>query len=192
MAFKDVLVGKKPVKSNIFAKYFLLFAAIFLVTLTVLGTALTLMVNAYSQNERTNLLKENVQSVSGTISSSLIMQDINSRYSVEKELMCESCILFPTLSTQMYLSVMWRVILFCVRSGPIPPYFGSLPPAPCDSYSISSALLQRVYETGTVTGRITVRGQTNYIVGTTIVSDGDVIGYTFAQTQTGVQSWHWR
>ena len=119
MAFKDVLVGKKPVKSNIFAKYFLLFAAIFLVTLTVLGTALTLMVNAYSQNERTNLLKENVQSVSGTI---------------------------------------------------------------------SSALLQRVYETGTVTGRITVRGQTNYIVGTTIVSDGDVIGYTFAQTQTGVQS----
>ena len=35
MAFKDVLVGKKPVKSNIFAKYFLLFAAIFLVTLTV-------------------------------------------------------------------------------------------------------------------------------------------------------------
>ncbi len=39
MAFKDVLVGKKPVKSNIFAKYFLLFAAIFLVTLTVLGTA---------------------------------------------------------------------------------------------------------------------------------------------------------
>ena len=90
MAFKDVLVGKKPVKSNIFAKYFLLFAAIFLVTLTVLGTALTLMVNAYSQNERTNLLKENVQSVSGTISSSLIMQDINSRYSVEKELMCES------------------------------------------------------------------------------------------------------
>lgn len=29
MAFKDVLVGKKPVKSNIFAKYFLLFAAIF-------------------------------------------------------------------------------------------------------------------------------------------------------------------
>lgn len=55
-----------------------------LVTLTVLGTALTLMVNAYSQNERTNLLKENVQSVSGTISSSLIMQDINSRYSVEK------------------------------------------------------------------------------------------------------------
>ena len=42
------------------------------------------------------------------------------------------CILFPTLSTQMYSSVMWRVILFCVRSGPIPPrILGSLPPAPC-------------------------------------------------------------
>ena len=165
MAFKDVLVGKKPVKSNIFAKYFLLFAAIFLVTLTVLGTALTLMVNAYSQNERTNLLKENVQSVSGTISSSLIMQDINSRYSVEGN------------------------IILCKERAYSTPYFGEFTTCALhDSYSISSALLQRVYETGTVTGRITVRGQTNYIVGTTIVSDGDVIGYTFAQTQTGVQS----
>lgn len=190
MAFKDVLVGKKPVKSNIFAKYFLLFAAIFLVTLTVLGTALTLMVNAYSQNERTNLLKENVQSVSGTISSSLIMQDINSRYSVEKELMCESLyIISNSIDADVFVCDVEGNIILCKERAYSPPYFGEFTTCALhDSYSISSALLQRVYETGTVTGRITVRGQTNYIVGTTIVSDGDVIGYTFAQTQTGVQS----
>ena len=190
MAFKDVLVGKKPVKSNIFAKYFLLFAAIFLVTLTVLGTALTLMVNAYSQNERTNLLKENVQSVSGTISSSLIMQDINSRYSVEKELMCESLyIISNSIDADVFVCDVEGNIILCKERAYSTPYFGAFTTCALhDSYSISSALLQRVYETGTVTGRITVRGQTNYIVGTTIVSDGDVIGYTFAQTQTGVQS----
>lgn len=190
MAFKDVLVGKKPVKSNIFAKYFLLFAAIFLVTLTVLGTALTLMVNAYSQNERTNLLKENVQSVSGTISSSLIMQDINSRYSVEKELMCESLyIISNSIDADVFVCDVEGNITLCKERAYSTPYFGEFTTCALhDSYSISSALLQRVYETGTVTGRITVRGQTNYIVGTTIVSDGDVIGYTFAQTQTGVQS----
>ena len=190
MAFKDVLVGKKPVKSNIFAKYFLLFAAIFLVTLTVLGTALTLMVNAYSQNERTNLLKENVQSVSGTISSSLIMQDINSRYSVEKELMCESLyIISNSIDADVFVCDVEGNIILCTERAYSTPYFGEFTTCALhDSYSISSALLQRVYETGTVTGRITVRGQTNYIVGTTIVSDGDVIGYTFAQTQTGVQS----
>ena len=190
MAFKDVLVGKKPVKSNIFAKYFLLFAAIFLVTLTVLGTALTLMVNAYSQNERTNLLKENVQSVSGTISSSLIMQDINSRYSVEKELMCESLyIISNSIDEDVFVCDVEGNIILCKERAYSTPYFGEFTTCALhDSYSISSALLQRVYETGTVTGRITVRGQTNYIVGTTIVSDGDVIGYTFAQTQTGVQS----
>lgn len=190
MAFKDVLVGKKPVKSNIFAKYFLLFAAIFLVTLTVLGTALTLMVNAYSQNERTNLLKENVQSVSGTISSSLIMQDINSRYSVEKELMCESLyIISNSIDADVFVCDVEGNIILCKERAYSAPYFGEFTTCALhDSYSISSALLQRVYETGTVTGRITVRGQTNYIVGTTIVSDGDVIGYTFAQTQTGVQS----
>lgn len=190
MAFKDVLVGKKPVKSNIFAKYFLLFAAIFLVTLTVLGTALTLMVNAYSQNERTNLLKENVQSVSGTISSSLIMQDINSRYSVEKELMCESLyIISNSIDADVFVCDVEGNTILCKERAYSTPYFGEFTTCALhDSYSISSALLQRVYETGTVTGRITVRGQTNYIVGTTIVSDGDVIGYTFAQTQTGVQS----
>lgn len=190
MAFKDVLVGKKPVKSNIFAKYFLLFAAIFLVTLTVLGTALTLMVNAYSQNERTNLLKENVQSVSGTISSSLIMQDINSRYSVEKELMCESLyIISNSIDADVFVCDVEGNIILCKERAYSTPYFAEFTTCALhDSYSISSALLQRVYETGTVTGRITVRGQTNYIVGTTIVSDGDVIGYTFAQTQTGVQS----
>lgn len=190
MAFKDVLVGKKPVKSNIFAKYFLLFAAIFLVTLTVLGTALTLMVNAYSQNERTNLLKENVQSVSGTISSSLIMQDINSRYSVEKELMCESLyIISNSIDADVFVCDVEGNIILCKERAYSTPYLGEFTTCALhDSYSISSALLQRVYETGTVTGRITVRGQTNYIVGTTIVSDGDVIGYTFAQTQTGVQS----
>ena len=117
MAFKDVLVGKKPVKSNIFAKYFLLFAAIFLVTLTVLGTALTLMVNAYSQNERTNLLKENVQSVSGTISSSLIMQDINSRYSVEKELMCESLyIISNSIDADVFVCDVEGNIILCMGS----------------------------------------------------------------------------
>lgn len=190
MAFKDVLIGKKPVKSNIFAKYFLLFAAIFLVTLTVLGTALTLMVNAYSQNERTNLLKENVQSVSGTISSSLIMQDINSRYSVEKELMCESLyIISNSIDADVFVCDVEGNIILCKERAYSTPYSGEFTTCALhDSYSISSALLQRVYETGTVTGRITVRGQTNYIVGTTIVSDGDVIGYTFAQTQTGVQS----
>ena len=172
MAFKDVLVGKKPVKSNIFAKYFLLFAAIFLVTLTVLGTALTLMVNAYSQNERTNLLKENVQSVSGTISSSLIMQDINSRYSVEKELMCESLyIISNSIDADVFVCDVEGNIILCKERAYSTPYFGEFTTCALhDSYSISSALLQRVYETGTVTGRITVRGQTNYIVGTTVQS----------------------
>lgn len=190
MAFKDVLTGRKPVKSNIFAKYFLLFAAIFLVTLTVLGSALTLLVNAYTQNERTTLLKENVKNVSDTISSSLIMQDINSRYSVEKELICESLyIISNSIDADIFVCDVEGNIILCKERAYSVPYFGEFTTCALhDSYAISSALLQRVYETGTVTGRITVRGQSNYIVGTTIVSDGEVIGYAFAQAQTGVQS----
>lgn len=90
------------------------------------------MVNAYSQNERTNLLKENVQSVSGTISSSLIMQDINSRYSVEKELMCESLyIISNSIDADVFVCDVEGNIILCKERAYSTPYFGSLPPAPC-------------------------------------------------------------
>ena len=59
----DVIVAN----SNIFTKYFVLFAAIFLVVLTVLGSSLFILVNNYIANERTNLLKNNTSSISNTV-----------------------------------------------------------------------------------------------------------------------------
>ena len=45
--------------SNIFTKYFLLFAAIFIIVFTVLGSSLFILVNNYTADERTQLLKSN-------------------------------------------------------------------------------------------------------------------------------------
>lgn len=190
MGFQEVITGKKSFKSNIFAKYFLLFAAIFLVVLTILGSTLIILVNAYSQNEKTKLLKENVQSVAGTVSSSLIVQDMNCRYSVEKELICESLyIISNSIDADVFVCDVEGNVILCKERAYSTPYFGEF--TQCrrhDSFSIDSTLLQRVYETGLVTGKLTVNGQSNYVVGCSIVSNGDVIGYTFAQTETGVQS----
>lgn len=190
MGFKDVLTGKKSFKSNIFAKYFLLFAAIFLVTLTILGTASMILVNAYSQNEKTKLLKENVQNVSGTVSASMIIQDMNGRYSVEKELICESLyIISNSIDADVFICDVEGNIILCKERAYSTPFFGEFTRcAVHDQFRIDDNLRKRVYEAGLITGKLTVGGQSNYVVGSTIMSDDEVIGYTFAQTETGVQS----
>ena len=50
---------RKNKRSNIFTKYFLIFVTIFLFGFLALGTTLLLLVNAYSIDEKTELLKEN-------------------------------------------------------------------------------------------------------------------------------------
>ena len=65
------LPQKKNLKDNIFAKYFLLFSAIMLIVLTVLGTTLTALVGAYTQKQTTDLLMENAQSIANSVSSNL-------------------------------------------------------------------------------------------------------------------------
>ena len=78
------------IKPNIFTKYFLTFAAIFLTVLIVLGSVLMLLVNRYEIEENTSLLKSNVSSIASTIEDTLITQDMNTSYSFEKELLCET------------------------------------------------------------------------------------------------------
>ena len=59
------------IKPNIFTKYFLTFAAIFLTVLVVLGISLVLLVNNYTVNTRTDLLKENINSIANTVEGTL-------------------------------------------------------------------------------------------------------------------------
>ena len=80
----------KARRQNIFFKYFVLFSCIFLVIFMALGTTLIVLVNTYSLNEKTQLLEENTKSIANNISSTLIVNNMNSRYSSEKAAVCES------------------------------------------------------------------------------------------------------
>ena len=80
------LPPKKTLKDNIFAIYFLLFSTIMLVVLTFLGTTLTVLVGAYTQRQTTDLLMENVESIANSVSSNLLVADMNVNYSDEKEM----------------------------------------------------------------------------------------------------------
>lgn len=170
-------------KNNIFAKYFFLFSAIFFVVLTILGTTLTFLVNAYTQNQNTQLLKENTQSIAKSVNSTLISQDMNYRYNVEKEMICRSLrIISTSIDADIYVCDVEGNIIMCKELAGTLPFFGQFSPCPYHStYVMSDYLLQRVYE-GEYVGKSTINGESSYIVGCPIYSGDDIIGSVFATT----------
>lgn len=177
--FRSII--KRYLNESIFTKYFILFSAIFLVVMTILGTSLTVMVRAYNQNEGTRLLAENAESIASSISSTLIAQDMNSQYSIEKEIICRSLnIISGSIDADMFVcDVEGNVILCKERSGTMP-FFGMFSRCAIhNDYYIGDNILQRVYEGGYV-GKGNVSGEKSYIVGCPIYSGDEIIGSVFA------------
>lgn len=188
MSVKEILNGT-PLRSNIFAKYFILFAAIFLTVLSVLGTTLTILVNAYTQNENTKLLKENTHSMALNVASTLIVQDMNSNYSVEKDMMCSTLkVISSSIDADIFICDVEGNIIMCKEKANSVPYYGTLTDCSYhNSFFIGDNLLQKVYENGYV-GKGRINGKICYVVGEPIYSNNQIIGSVFAATETGVDS----
>lgn len=184
----------KHIKNNIFAKYFILFAIIFLAVLGVLGFTLTILVNVYAQNENTKLLKENVNSIVESVSSTMIDQDMNDRYSIEKGMICNTLdIVCSSIDADVFVCDTAGNIIMCRERGNASPLLGRLPVCTYhNEYSVSDDLLKRVYEGGFV-GRGTVNRVSSYIVAMPIYStdlngNNQIIGSVFGTTQTSSDS----
>ncbi len=178
-----------PVKANIFTKYFLTFGAIFLALLIVLGVSLVVLVNNYTEGERTQLLRQNVESIKGTIESTLITQDMNFKYSMEKELLCET---LATVSESIEADVFvcdteGSIILCKERAGAMPIYGYFTPCEEHDNVVIDSKIISAVYQEGELVNKVYVDGEQSFIVGMPIYSDGRIIGTVFAFSETGIQ-----
>ena len=108
--------------SNIFTKYFLLFAAIFIIVFTVLGSSLFILVNNYTADERTQLLKNNTASVSNTVENVISINDMNKGYSLEKELICETLsTISQSIEADVFVCDLDGNIIFCgERAGSLP------------------------------------------------------------------------
>lgn len=185
---KDTL-KLRYLNNNIFAKYFILFASIFLVVLTILGTTLTLLVNAYTQNENTKLLKENTQTIANSINSTLIVQDMNDNYSVEKEMICSTLyIISNSIDADIFVCDVEGNVIMCKEKSESIPFLGKLPECEYHSgYNVGDFILKNVYEGGYV-GKGSVNGQLSYIVGCPVYSDNQIIGSVFATAETNAGS----
>lgn len=176
---------KQFFRDNIFAKYFFLFSFILLVVLAVLGSTLTLLVNVYTQNQSTSLLKENAQSIANSVNANLMVQDMNDTYSSEKEMICRSLsIISSSLDADIFVCNVEGDVILCKERAESLPFFGKF--ATCSyhqDYFISDSILQDVYESG-YTGTGVISGQKSYIVGYPIYSGSQIIGSVFATTPT--------
>lgn len=179
----------KKKNSRIFTKYFALFAGILFLVLFILGGSLLIFVNQYWQQDKTRLMSENTQSVASTAESMLQMDDMNTRYSLGKGLLCGTLDMISTSSdADIFICDVSGAVILCKERADTLPLLGSFQSCEKhDSLVIASSLLQSVYE-GRAIGKGLINGEQYYIVGHTIERGGQIIGYVFATTPTGINA----
>ncbi len=188
---------KKGKRQNLFTKYFLIFVAIFLFMLTVMGTVLITIVNAYSLSEKTNLLSENTKTLAETISQNMIVNNMNSNYSAYKESICENLSMVSgCIDADVFVCDAGGSIIMCKEQTGLSGFASG--EMVCDNHKnfvIGDKQLQRVYE-GASIGKAIINGESYYVVGTAIktsfdahnlTDDNQIIGTVFAVTPAGSQ-----
>lgn len=187
----------KRKRSNIFVSYFIMFASIFLVTFAVLGTALIIFVNAYSIDDKTDLLKENTQAVAQSVSSTLIVNNMNPSYSYEKEGICESLsVVSKCIDSDVFVCDNEGKVILCKEQVGISPYYASSMVCPDHrSFKVDDNLIQSVYEDKTAVATSVINGRECYVVGTAIIAptyfqgfaegSNNIIGTVFAVVESG-------
>ena len=197
MAVKDKLKSLKNrasgiilANSNIFTKYFLLFAAIFIIVFIVLGSSLFIIVNNYTANERTKLLKNNTASVSNTVENVIDIDDMNKSYSIEKELLCETLsTISQSIEADIFVCDLDGNIIFCgERAGSLPFSKSMLACSKHDNLKMSSNIIDSVSKYGEVVETTHILSLQYFVVGKPILSDGKMIGAVFSLANTGVQT----
>lgn len=184
----------RHIKNNIFAKYFVLFATIFLAVLGILGFTLILLVNAYTQSENTKLLRENVESIVSSVSSTMIDQDMNDRYSIEKGMICSTLdIVCSSIDADIFVCDNEGNIIMCREKGDEIPSLGRLPVCTYHNrFTVDSAMLQGAFE-GSFVGKARVNGTMSYVVGKPVYYEDlngkqQIIGAVFGTTPTTADS----
>lgn len=192
-----LFMGSKSLRSNIFLRYFLIFVAIFLVTFSILGSSLIILVNSYSLQEKTTLLEKNSKTIADTVSSTLLVNDMNSIYSHEKVVICEYLsVVSSCIDSDIFVCDTGGNVILCKDQTGIDPYFAESTVCPEHySFKIQDRLIQDVYENRNSVSRAIVKGKNCYVVGTAIVAPdyifgniegkNRIIGSVFAIVETG-------
>lgn len=102
--------------------------------------------------QTTDLLMENAQSIANSVSSNLLVADMNDTYSNEKEMICRAIkIVSNSVDADIFVCDTEGNIILCKERADSLPFFGKL--GKCSfhtDYNISDSILQQVYESSYV------------------------------------------
>ena len=186
--------AKRSKRQNLFTKYFLLFMGILLTAFAILGFVLIGIVNTYSLKEKTSLLSDNTKSLASSVAQDLIINDMNSQYSFDKEAICENLSMVSgCIDADVFVCDTGGSIIMCKEQTGIKAF--QTGKTVCKNHrmmSIDDRQIQRVYE-GDAVGKTSIDGEMYYVVGSPIVSNydsslhenGQIIGSVFAITPAG-------
>lgn len=188
--FQALIDKISPEKANLFTKYFTMFVCIFSVLLVILGSSLFILMNNYTMKDRTRLLRENVASISHTIENTLIMQDMNEHYSMEKEMICSTlATVSQSIDADVFVcDVEGKIIMCGERAGKYPIYGDDYNCPTHDNILISSNILSVIYQQGEIIEKTYIFGEQCFLVGRPVYSGGNIIATVFAVSKVGVQT----
>ena len=179
-----------PIRSNIFTKNFLMFAFVFFIMLIILGSSLFFLLNKYSDNMQTDLLKDNTRSITESVSSMITAQEMNKKNSLEKMLICETLsTISKSISADVFVCDVDGNIIFCSERSDTPLFSSFLSACPKhDEWHISESILSMVYEHGELVEKTRFENVQYIAAACPIVSGDTIIGSVFALTSTGFLS----
>jgi len=159
--------------SKIFKRYYIVFAAIFMVTFLALGTSLIILVNSYVINDKTELLKDNTQSIAEEVADTFVIYDMNPVYSVNKVQLCDRlAVVSACIDSDVFVCDVEGNIIMCKeqRDGLQSYYQMSMVCEEHSSFKIDDMLIQSVYENGMAVTKADVNGVSCYVVGTAVIA----------------------
>ncbi len=168
----DLSKIKRRKRTNIFKTYFIVFVSIFVISFVALGTTLILLVNTYSINEKTELLKENSSEIASSISDLFIVNDMNPSYSYQKEMICEQLATISScIDADVFVCSVDGNVIFCKEQVGVTAHDSqSMVCAEHTNFKVDDSLLQSVFENGSATTRADIKGISCYVVGTAIIA----------------------
>lgn len=185
---------KKGKRGNIFTKYFLIFVGIFTLAFCSIGITLVASVNSYTLNEKTNLLKENTRDIADTVSQTLIVNNMNNSYSIDKEAIAQNLkMVSKCIDADIFVCDAGGSVIICKDKTGLEGFVsGKMVCVNHASLLIGDKQIQRVYE-GESISRAIINGESFYVVGTAVknhsssqpLDEGQIIGSVFAITPTG-------
>lgn len=174
---------KKNAKTSLFIKYFVLFAGIITVSLTVLGVSLMAFVSQYTQDEKTRLLKDNVLTMANTVRSVLDENSMNTQYTKDKKMIASTLdVVSMAIDADVFVTSSDGKVILCKERSSVSAFaFGS-----CqlhDQMLISEDVISQIGEDVVVLkSQIGDEKNIYYIVGAPISVHGDNTGYIFSIT----------